>query len=394
MIDKIDIDKCTGCTACVNACPSNCLKMIYNKEGFLYPQMVNADLCIKCNKCLGVCQVLDDKISIHKGSDKLFVCQNKSDELREKSTSGGVYSLLANKITENGGIVFGAILNEKLVCVHENSEEVNYEEFCGSKYVQSSLKDSYKKVKEYLQFGTTVCFSGTPCQVYGLKKYLGKEYENLLLVDLLCHGVPSPGVFQKYKNFLIKKYKKNAILKFNFRSKKRGYKYSALSVEFEDKTNYLSGLECDQYLRLFFSNIILRKSCYSCKFRSEKRVGDITLFDCWHIGEYQKDMNDDRGTTSVMINTEKGNMFFNELTKELKYTKVDAEKCLKLDGDMTYRVISEPENRSGFFQDYANLDFDILLNKYVPITWKMQLKKSIKNLILLKKKLNENEIKH
>ena len=284
MINKISFNDCTGCSACVNICPKNSITMQENLEGFLYPS-VDANTCIKCGQCLNVCQAYEDKkISFVKNKEinqKIFICQNNNNEVRKICTSGGVFYSISSYIFENGGIVFGSVLNEENYCLHSSSDDVELKAFSGSKYVQSDLNYVFRRIKKCLDNGKTVCFSGTPCQVYGLRRFLKKDYDKLILVDLLCHGVPSPGIYKKYIESLEKKYR-SKINHFFFRNKDRGYKFSAIRVDFSNGKKYLSGIESDQYLRLFFNDIVLRKSCYNCSFRNTDRPGDITLFDCWH----------------------------------------------------------------------------------------------------------------
>ena len=243
MIQLVDKSLCCGCTACASVCPKQCITMQEDEEGFLYP-VVNASLCIDCNLCQKVCSELHHmnvRMPLH-----VYAAKHKDEQVRLASSSGGIFTLLAEKIIDEGGVVFGARFDARWEVVHDYTEtKEGLAVFRGSKYVQSRLEDCYYKVKSFLQQGRKVMFSGTPCQIAGLKNYLRKDDDNLLTVDVVCHGVPSPKVWRMYLNEIIaRKSKKNSVLShhsngkvkiqsIDFRSKSSGWKrYSfALSSE-------------------------------------------------------------------------------------------------------------------------------------------------------------------
>lgn len=321
MIHIIDESQCCGCLACLQICPKQCISTKVSKQGFTYP-VVDKNICIGCNSCDNVCPFNDNKeghVPIH-----TFAARHLSDEIRAESSSGGVFTALAERVISEGGIIFGAMYNEYWQVVHGSVEtEDKLSKLRGSKYVQSDIGNSYIQVKKELQNGRLVLFSGTPCQVSGLKKYLRRDYNNLLTVDIICHGVPSPSVWKDYLNRLLSKPKgivdllssrnRPVITDISFRDKTNGWrKYNfVLWGKSTTKTNHPSILLCESasqnlYIRSFIDNYTLRPSCYNCPSKGGKSQSDITLADCWGVWKYHKDIFDDKGVSAVLANTEKG----------------------------------------------------------------------------------------
>ncbi|MBR2971361.1 MAG: Coenzyme F420 hydrogenase/dehydrogenase, beta subunit C-terminal domain [Clostridia bacterium] len=294
---------CSGCSACANICPKNCIKMERDEMGFVYPK-VDADVCINCGRCETVCPIL----SPAKENSPLAVigAKNRDESVRSTSSSGGTFFELAKEIISRGGIVYGCALDSELVARHigvETAEDLS--NLKGSKYVQSDVGTTYREVKKYLMDGREVLYSGTPCQIAGLKNYLGKSYDNLLLVDVLCHGVPSPGVFADYLDYLSERFGAKPI-SVNFRNKEKSWKRLYFEVKFDNGKRYFTFCGYDRYMSMFLNNISLRPSCYDCRFTTVNRQGDITLGDFWGIGRKYPERDDDKGISLIIVNSEKG----------------------------------------------------------------------------------------
>ena len=281
MIDIQEKNKCCGCHACYNKCPKNAIEMIEDEKGFKYPK-INNEKCINCGLCDKVCPIINNpKIQ---NEPKAYACINKDEKIRMQSTSGGIFTLLATVIINKGGVVFGASFNNDFKVIHTYTETIEeLEKFRGSKYLQSDINNSYKKAKDFLDNDRFVLFTGTPCQIEGFKSFLGKEYEKLYLQDIICHGVPSPKVWDEYKKY--RENKAGAKLKgMSFRSKygTTWGKYH-VNMKFENDKNYDMFHNDDVYMKAFLNHLSLRESCTDCKFKKKNRLSDITLADFWGI---------------------------------------------------------------------------------------------------------------
>lgn len=275
--------------------------MYEDEEGFLYPQ-VDTALCIDCGICEKVCPVINQ--NVEKEPIAVFAMQHTDKEVRLKSSSGGIFTLVATNIIEKGGIVFGARWNEKLKLIHDYTEkQEGLTSFRGSKYVQSYIGDTYKRVEVLLKQGREVLFTGVPCQVAGLKKFLRKEYENLLTVDILCHGVPSPRVFEDYLTYISKGKK---IADFNFRDKSTGWKGYSIKYTYENGKSKIHNSRVDGYMRGFLNHYMLRPSCHECPAKAGRSGSDITLGDLWSSKQLPVIKDDDTGLSVVIVNTQKG----------------------------------------------------------------------------------------
>lgn len=309
-------ENCTGCGACANVCPVDAIKMEYSLAGFLIP--VIKDNCIKCGKCEKICPSLHKrKINFDK---PYFYSFCADDDIRKISSSGGMFTLLANYTLERSGYVCGAAFDEKLQLSHRivnTSRELN--DLRGSKYLQSDTKDSYKKIKSLVENKEYVLFVGTPCQVAGLYGYLGKDYSTLITADLICAGTASQKFFDNYIKELSKGKK---VKNVNFRNKKMGWNCNHVVVEYEDGTEYIGrlvGVKPDPYVNAFKSMMMMRKSCYNCNFATYPRQGDFTIGDLWNWQKLDSKSNDGKGTSFVFINSFKGEYIFEDLKKAAKY---------------------------------------------------------------------------
>lgn len=325
----IDIKKkvdCCGCEACAQICPRKCIALHSDAEGFLYPR-VDASLCIDCHLCEKNCPIINAPTSEHIPLE-CFAAKNIDSDIRRTSSSGGVFTQLAEKTIAEGGVVFGARFDDNWDVVHSSAESMDeLAAFRGSKYVQSHIGDALKHAAKLLRDGRLVLFSGTPCQIAGLKRYLGKEYPNLITVDFICHGVPSPGVFKQYLEEKIGSGKAQ-ILDIQFRDKSKGWAKYSLCISYLRKgrnRRYIRSVDRDSYLIGFVKDLYLRPSCYDCRFKNLKSGSDITMGDFWGISSLQPEFNDDQGISAIMLNTSKGVEVFKSLDTEkiqVKYTDV------------------------------------------------------------------------
>lgn len=321
MIDIKDKSKCCGCAACVQRCPKQCITMLKDNEGFLYPK-VDVVKCIDCGLCEKACPVLN--VQKERLPQKVYAAKNRDEEIRRQSSSGGIFTILAEKTINAGGVVFGVMFNKNWEVVHSYTETIEgLAAFRGSKYVQSIIGNSYKQAEAFLKQGREVLFSGTPCQIAGLKRFLRKEYDNLLTVECVCHGVPSPLVWREYLENIDPE-----IVNVNFREKSRSWKKYNFVVNGRDNTvNQL--FYNNPYMQGFLRDIYLRPSCYACPAKSSKSGADITLGDFWGIDNYMPEIDDDRGVSLVMLHTEKGVSVFNAIS----CTKVEADYKRALAGN-------------------------------------------------------------
>lgn len=355
MIEIKNKQDCCGCSACEQICPVKAIEMKIDNEGFYYPE-VNESVCVYCGKCKKICPVLN-KGTENSNYKKVLICQNKSLETRLDSTSGGVFSALANFVLEKDGVVFGAVLDEHFVVKHEGvTSAESLHRIRGSKYVQSRINDTYQQVKNYLNEDKYVLFTGTPCQVAALRSYLGKEYEKLLLMDIVCYSISSPGIWKQYLEHIEKcgKVKTNQVYEIRFRDKsKYGYEYTLMTFYDEKKrVLYASGPESNQMLRSFVSNTSTRPSCYDCKFKGTSRQSDFTAWDCYNIYKYDKALDDNKGSSHIMVNSDKGMKLLEELSAYLNYYEVDAQRAIESEPAMTECAVPG-EMRSAFFDDYS-----------------------------------------
>lgn len=323
---------CCGCWACSQICPHKCISFQEDEEGFLYP-FVNQDDCIDCGLCEKVCPMINRNEP--RTPLKVYASKNPDDNIRLKSSSGGVFTLLAEKIIDEGGVVFGVKWNEKWEAVHDYVEAKDgLAAFRGSKYLQSKVGSAFSDVRLFLKEGRLVLFCGTPCQIAGLRLYLGKEYENLYTIDFICHGIPSPGVFRWYlqeelnryapsplklsdSNCLIRSIPKADLVlpkgyeikDIRFRDKRKGWKKYGFSLDLieENKKGENNTIKYqNQNTFLKGMNFYLRLSCYDCAHRLLRSGSDITIADYWGIQTLLPDYDDDKGISGVIVNTEKG----------------------------------------------------------------------------------------
>ena len=343
MIKISDKSLCCGCTACMNACPVQCIVMRRDREGFDYP-VANPDRCIGCGKCEAVCPVLHPSDVV----EPLEVLAARSGEYVAASSSGGVFPELARRVLDDGGVVFGSVMNDDMTVGHADAEDMaGVERMRGSKYVQSDLYGTFEEAKYYLEEGRKVLFTGTPCQIAGLRSYLGRQYDGLIAVDCACHGVPSPGLFEKYVAALGKK-EGYPVRSLKFRDKSSGWMHYHFTYSTAEAT-VAKPYWKDPYMALFVQDMTLRPSCYSCPARNGRSGADLTLADLWSVADVLPEMNDDKGGSAVLVNTEKGQSLLVETG--ISATKLDQCAAVKNNGGFVGRIIM-PERREEFFKGY------------------------------------------
>lgn len=388
MIQLADKASCTGCTACVNICPNQCLHMNADANGFLMPELVFPDKCINCAACQNVCPVLKPKEMTEKNTIS-YAAYTKDKNIREESSSGGIFSELAAFVINQRGIVFGAAYDADFTVKHISVDTIEQlAKLRGAKYVQSRLDNCFAKVRCCLNQGQLVLFSGLPCQIAGLKSFLKKDYDNLICADFVCHGVPSPMVWSEYVKYRMKKDSNGVPLQsINFRSKKSGwsrYRYSNV-FSYTDGTNYSCVSGKDLFMRLFVNDYISRESCSNCQFKGYNRISDITMGDFWGVWDIAPEMDDDKGTSIVLLHSEKGVESFNNIKKRLIYKLVTLEQSSQQNPSM---LKSSPENvkRAEVFRKIRNGEMDSLENEMLKmpeskISFKSKLIQKIKKIL-------------
>lgn len=341
---------CCGCGACAQRCPHNAIELTQDNEGFLYPQ-IDESICTDCGLCERVCPIINQELPSE--PIKTFAAKNNDENIRQQSSSGGIFTLLATKVINNGGGVFGATFNAKWEVEHDYTDTIEgLAKFRGSKYVQSKIGNNYILAEEYLKDDKQVLFSGTPCQIAGLKRFLRKEYENLICVDIICHGVPSPFIWQKY----LEQYNPTELSSISFRDKTNSWKRYEVVIRQEKKTIIREDIGKNIYMRLFLSDLCLRPSCSNCNSKSGKSKSDITIADFWGIQHLYPDFDDDKGCNLVLINSEKGLNLFNEL--ECDKIETDYNTAIKYNPSY-FKSVTEPKYRKYFFDNFDKFGFAV-----------------------------------
>jgi len=379
MINITEKQNCTGCHACSNICPQQCIMMESDSEGFLYPK-VNLESCVDCGLCEKVCPLLHNE-SI-KNEPKAYACYNKDEQVRLESSSGGLFTLIAHQIINDGGVVFGVGLEKDLTAVHSYAEtKEQLGEFRGSKYVQSKIGETYKKAEYFLKQRRQVLFTGTPCQIAGLKSYLQQDYDNLFCIDIICHGVPSPKVWQKYISYHEKRVGSQA-QSANFRHKNKGWKRFSMSLLFNNGSEHIQTLDKDLYMQAFLKNTCLRPSCYNCNFKTLHRRSDITLADFWGVQNVLPKLDDDKGTSLLLVNSINGKSMLDRIQNGILLEMVDINKAVSYNPAAIKSAQQNPI-REKFFDEVDMLSFDILVNKYCSDSIAVKTKRRAKSIVTI-----------
>lgn len=356
-----DIQKCTGCTACYSSCPKNAIIMKENMEGFLVP-IINSEKCVECGICRNICPVNKQDKQKQIADPQCYAVYSLDEKIHQNSSSGGVFAVIAKYILNNGGAVCGAAFAENLEVRHILIEDtLDLYKLQGSKYVESRLYDSFIRIKEELDSGKIVLFSGTMCQVQGLLSFLKKPYDNLFTIDLICHGVPSPIVFKKY---LSEQNIKN-IIEIKFRDKKKGIDQVNVVLTGSDGQIEKHLYENDIYIKGFLGNLYLKPSCYQCEYKGAVRNSDITIGDFWGVKEFNPNTAHSLGTSAVIVHSKKGNRLLESVKNELKLETTTIEKiahwnkCLLESSNI-------PDNRTKFYEDLNTKKLNELISELLP----------------------------
>lgn len=357
MIEICPKDKCTGCTACYSNCSHDAITMITDNMGFKCP-MIDEKKCINCGLCQKTCPILNT--SSNASLNQCYVGYNKNDDEKNKASSGAIFSLIAERVIDEGGVVIGAAFDEDMCLKHimvDNKDDL--EKLKRSKYLQSDLNNIIQQIKESIQ-SRKVLFVGTPCQVAGVKAVI-KNSKNLICIDLFCHGVPAPKLFEKYTKEIEDKYN-DKITDYNFRDKATGWDSYSNTVIM--KNNKYSQLQSENdYMRLFLSDVALRESCFSCNFKLGNKYSDITLGDFWGVKNIYPDMYNKKGVSAIIINTNSGNCIFNEIKDKLEYKTCNLNDILK-GNPLLERSCALPAKREQFLNDFDYLTVNSLRKKY------------------------------
>lgn len=306
MINITEKQDCCGCSACVQRCPKQCITMAEDGEGFLYPK-VDTSNCIDCHLCEKVCPVINQDEP--RTPQNVYAAKNPDETIRMNSSSGGIFTILAEQVIKSGGVVFGACWDDEWNIKHGYTECIDdLAKFRSSKYLQSVIGDTYIKAEQFLKVGRKVMFTGTPCQIAGLKHFLRKEYDNLLAVEVICHSVPSPGVWQQFLTEKLQTigWNKSDIRHILFRSKATGWKGYSFMIENKDGNVFSELGSKNAFMRGFLANLYTRPSCQMCPAKQLRSGSDITLGDFWGINSLMPEIDDDKGVSVVIVNTERG----------------------------------------------------------------------------------------
>lgn len=353
---------CVGCSACANICPQNCITMQSDEEGFCYP-VADPGRCIACGRCVTVCPVQKEPLTAT-CAIQAYGAVSKKESQRMASSSGGIFSLLAENILDRGGVVFGAAFSDDFKSVNHMAVE-NREELVklrGSKYLQSRIGNAYVQAKQYLDQGRAVLFTGTPCQIGGLRAFLGRDYDQLHTQSVVCHGVPSPKVWENYVVF--QEQKAGALLSgISFRVKKPDWQNYSLEFAFGYQKSYSCRASEDMFMRCFLKDLMLRPSCYACQFKGIQDPSDLSLADFWGIQHVLPELNDGKGTSLVLVRTEKGRKLLESIAADMKLRPVDYTQAVAGNAAAVYSV-KKPQLRSRFMKDIQNKPVHEVLIRY------------------------------
>lgn len=370
MITIKDKTNCCGCNACGDICGKNAIVFKTDNEGFWYPE-VDKETCVDCGLCEKVCPIInigelkknDFEIPSH-----TYAAIHNNMKIRWDSTSGGAYSALAETMLEKGGYISGAIYNEGFTGVHNfvTNNPNDLEKLRSSKYLQSNAEGLFKQIKQLLTKGEKVLACGTPCQMAALRSFLRKDYDNLIIVDFICRGVNSPKVYRAYLDSLEKKYGSKVVY-VKAKNKELGWRNLTRKVTFANGQSYYGVHMEDDFRRGYHTNVFCRPSCYDCQFKGFPRIADITIADYWGIERIDKNLDNNSGTSMILLNSQKGEVFFDMAKGNLEYKETPFEAIMR--GNPALKQSIEPAkiNRKEFFEDLDSYDFDYVVQKYFPM---------------------------
>lgn len=368
---------CCGCSACYDICPQSAIKMIEDNEGFYYP-IIDSSKCVNCRLCEVICPTHNLTRNLTKS--EAFAAYYLKENIRLMSSSGGIFSALAEYVLTNNGVVYGAAFDVNFEVYHSRiTDKSDLNKLRGSKYVQSNCTGIYKQCRNDLNDEKLVLFTGTPCQIEALKKFLIKEYENLITIDLACHGVPSRLVWRKYVK-RISEINNLPIRNINFRVKDKSWKRYSISFSFDDNTTYKKNVNQDPFMIGFLQNLYLRPSCYQCQFKSIERVSDITIADFWGIENNYPELDDDKGISLIIIHSNKGTNLLNTINRSIFIKSVDLDCAIK--NNLAIVKASEVNSKRAAFFSAMEETSDIisLINSFTKISLFERLRRKLLNI--------------
>ena len=349
MINITDKNQCCGCTACASVCGHGSITMVEDAEGFKFPNIDTAT-CVGCGLCEKVCPMLHPESE--RSVKQVIGAKHQDAVVRKTSSSGGVFSLLAEVFIVDGGVVVGCAMDKNLQAVHIICETIeDIIRLRSSKYVQSNVEGIFPQVRKLLRDGRKVLFSGTPCQVAGLRRFLVKPFGNLFCVDVLCHGVPSPKLFREYKEMMEQQYGSQAH-SVNFRSKKKEWKRLYINFRFDNGKEYFKNATFDPYMQLFLGNKSQRNACFHCPFTTTNRQGDISLGDFWGIGKNFPGLDDDKGISMILINSDKGEEMYSKIMYQITSFESNLDQAIYGNKVLVENILGE-EQRDCYYSTFV-----------------------------------------
>lgn len=376
-VNKVSSLYCCGCRACEQLCPTKSITIKEDKEGFLAP-VVNEECCSDCGLCLERCaQVNDIHIKQSVAYPKVYAAKINDKKLLKYSSSGGIFTIIANFVLEQNGLVFGCSWSKDFVAHHimiDSKDKLNLLQ--GSKYVQSDTENTYSQVKQCLKSNKLVLYTGTPCQIGGLKVFLNKDYDNLITTDIVCHGVPSPMLFKKYIDWLGDKYG-SKIISYDFRNKERGGWGLMFKAKTRTKTKFLPAY-LDPYYKAFLEGKTYRECCYLCKYTSSNRIGDITIGDYWGIEKISPKFYSLEGVSLVLVNSYLGEKVFYKINNQYEVLHTTLNEAKKENKNL-YAPVVRPAIRSNIYKTLFTEKFETYIHKYLPVQY--SLKSKLKSII-------------
>lgn len=365
MITVANKEHCTGCCACLNVCPRNCITMTKDQEGFWYPKVDTAE-CNECGLCERVCPLLaEDSVSLERtASPPALAVWNADDAVRLDSTSGGIFSALAGRMFAVKGYVAGAVYAADHTVAHVvTNDPATLTELRSSKYLQSYTGDLFNRVAQLLDDGKQVLFCGTPCQIAGLYRVLGKDPERLVTCDFICRGVNSPKVFLMYLEMLEKQYGA-PVASIKFKNKTYGWHRFSTRIDFQNGKTYIMDRYRDPFMQGYLVyNSFVRPSCYACHFKGTPRQGDVTLADFWGLDNIHPEWDNDCGTSAVLLNSRKGRDFFYSAGEALRIHECSLEQVAAGNPALKFSLERKP-GREEFFRDSDTMSFAQLAKKH------------------------------
>ncbi len=365
MINIQKKENCCGCNACGDVCPKGAITFVNDQEGFWYPQ-INQELCIDCKLCETVCPVVSPRDNDHYEKPKCYAAVHKSIDVVFSSTSGGLFTALAEAMYRRNGYVGGAIHNDDFSVSHFiSNDKEDLKRLRRSKDLQSNAEGFYKKVKQLLEEGKSVLVCGVPCQISAIRSFLGRDYDRLILVEVICLGVNSPKVWRKYLDYIEEKYGSKIISTEN-KSKEYGWRNLTQKFVFEDGNEAFDTRDTSLFTNGFIStHLYCRPSCYECKFKGFPRNADITIGDYWSLNEHDQSFNNDMGISVVLVNSPKGEAYFEEVKKRLTYKETPLEWAVSGNPTLNESITRISDKRDEFFKNLDKYPFDTLMERYL-----------------------------